>query len=71
MMNSTINSTGNGPSHILYNAEEGADKKTYWKRVGAAWPTKDGQGLVIRQNYIPVNSEGTLYLFPPKEKGDS
>ena len=38
------------PSHRVYVTEditEGKTVKTYWTKVGAAWPHKDGKGLTI------------------------
>ena len=38
------------PSHRVYVTEditEGKAVKTYWTKVGAAWPHKDGKGLTI------------------------
>ena len=36
------------PSHIAYvvtDAKEGSDKKAVWRKVGAVWPHKNGNGF--------------------------
>ena len=36
------------PSHIAYvvtDAKEGSDKKSVWRKVGAVWPHKSGNGF--------------------------
>ena len=36
------------PTHIAYvvtDAKEGTDKKAIWRKVGAVWPHKNGNGF--------------------------
>jgi hypothetical protein len=40
-------------------------EKTYYDRIGAAWPTKNG-GWSVRVSAWPVGD--TLLLFPPKPR---
>ncbi len=42
--------TASRPSHRAYVTEdvtEGKRQKTFWTKVGAAWPHKDGKGLTV------------------------
>jgi hypothetical protein len=52
----------NSPALIAYHVTENG-KKTYWTRIGAAWPNKKG-GYQVKLETIPVNGE--LVLLPPK-----
>ena len=46
------------------------DDKPFWHVVGAAWKTKDGKGIQVRLNSLPL--DGTLLLYPPKDgEGDA
>lgn len=47
--------------------EEG--KKSIWSRVGVAFPTKNGAGLSIKLNALPVN--GRLVILPAKDEDSS
>lgn len=40
-------------------------KKAFWTRIGAAFPTKDGNGLNIVLNALPTN--GRLVVLPSKD----
>ena len=46
----TMTATQLKPSHRVYVTEdtpEGSNTKTYWTKVGAAWPHKDSKGLTV------------------------
>ena len=47
MTDQTQNAENNQPSHIVYYTVKGKDGEE-WKRVGAAWPNKDGKGYSLR-----------------------
>ena len=69
MMNTTNDSKGSAPSHILYDVKETGSEQAIWNRIGAAWPNKDGS-LTLKLEYLPMNSDGRLQLRlnEPKEK---
>lgn len=47
--------------------EDPKDKnKSFWSRVGAAFPHKEGDGFNIELDALPVN--GRLVVLPPKEE---
>jgi hypothetical protein len=53
------------PAFAVYTAiDKGRDRKPYWHRIGAAWPTKDGKGFQIRLDSLPLT--GTLTLLEPE-----
>lgn len=37
---------------------KGADEKTYWKRVGVAFPLKNREGFSLKLEFLPVPSDG-------------
>ena len=45
---------------------EESNGKTYWYRIGVAFPAKEGEGWTIKLAATPVN--GKLVLRPPFEK---
>jgi hypothetical protein len=53
------------PAYEAFTVREGKEK-SYFSRVGAAWPTKNGKGLHLQLDALPVN--GSLVLMPPKAK---
>jgi hypothetical protein len=70
--NLDVNQTaGRKPNFIAYHvAEGGEDKKGFWTRIGAAWGHKDGKGLTLDLELIPVGAgKITLRVPEPKEEG--
>jgi hypothetical protein len=59
--------TSRKPNFIAYYVVEGDDDKSYWTRIGAAWGHKDGKGLNIDLELIPVGT-GKITLRVPEEK---
>lgn len=57
----------NTPALIAYQATQAKDK-TYWHRIGAAWPNKKG-GFQVKLQSLPV--DGELVLLPPQERTQS
>ena len=58
------------PSHIAYTVRsykdgDGIERKR-WHEIGAAWPTKSGNGFNLDLFAFPV--DGKLSLFVPSEK---
>lgn len=52
---------GKGPTHIAYQVREGREKgKSYWTRIGAAWPHNDGEGFNIQLECVPLDGRVTL-----------
>lgn len=56
----------NRPSFIAYHVNDGQDGKSYFNRVGAAFPHKDGQGHNILLDSVPV--DGRVTLRTPQER---
>lgn len=45
------------PTHGVFITKPGNDNKTFWSRIGGAWEHKDGNGLFIKLDTLPVNGE--------------
>ena len=57
--------TSKSPSHIVYQIRGKAGEKRFFNRVGAAWPTKNGNGFNIQLDAVPL--DGKLTLCPASE----
>jgi len=51
------------PALIAYTVT-GDDEKTFWTRIGTAWPHKNGEGFNIELAALPLG--GRIVLMPPK-----
>ncbi len=54
------NEKGRKPDFIAYQVNQTQDGKGVFNRCGAAWTHKDGQGLQIQLDSLPVNGRITL-----------
>lgn len=54
----------NKPTLYAYQARESGKGKTYWTRIGAAWPIKDG-GFSIQLDCLPL--DGRIICMTPKD----
>jgi hypothetical protein len=50
------------PTHIAYQVRDGKSDKSYWTRIGAAWPHADGKGFNIQLEMVPL--DGRISLRP-------
>ena len=57
------------PALEPFTVREGSKGKSYFTRVGAAWPTKNGNGVTLYLDALPV--DGKLILMPPKAKQEA
>lgn len=60
-----MSNTSKQPELLAYAVEE-REGKSYYSKIGAAWPTQNG-GFSVRLKALPI--DGKLVLFPPKENG--
>jgi hypothetical protein len=60
-------SEAKAPDYIAFHVRDGEEKgKGFWTRIGAAWTHKDGEGLNLHLDLVPV-SGGRIVLRVPKE----
>jgi hypothetical protein len=56
-----------GPDYIAYHVREGERGKRFWTPLGAAFLHKDGDGINIQLDALPVAGfDGRLVLRAPK-----
>ena len=58
--------TSNKPAFVIKHARENGDRK-FWSKIGAAWPTKSGDGYRLQLDYIPTVGND-IYLLPWDDK---
>lgn len=63
-MTMEITNSNRKPSLLAYTVREGADGKSFWNRIGAAWSNKDG-GFSLQLESIPL--DGRIVCTPPRE----
>lgn len=61
---------GKTPAFIAYHVAEREGKENIWTRIGAAWDHKDGKGLNLQIELLPVQGTGRIVLraYQPKEE---
>ncbi|MDA9463186.1 hypothetical protein [Bradyrhizobium sp. CCBAU 53415] len=42
------------PMHRIYAVRKGDKGTSYWAEIGAAWANRDGKGLNLKFNLMPV-----------------
>jgi hypothetical protein len=61
------------PSHTAYTTrtykEADGTEKTRWHEIGAAWPTKAGNGFNLRLFALPIDGQITLMVPTAKAEG--
>ena len=48
--------TNNKPAFEIFVVREGSNKKSYFSKIGAAWPTKSGSGYNADLIALPVDA---------------
>ncbi|WP_195930473.1 hypothetical protein [Hyphomicrobium album] len=56
-MSAENNPENRKPSHIAYQVREGEENKSYFNRIGAVWPHKDGEGFNIELDSFPKDGK--------------
>ena len=56
--------TNNKPALEIFVVREGSNKKSYFTKIGAAWPTKSGSGYNADLIALPV--DGKFIFYPQK-----
>lgn len=61
--------TQNAPQFLAWHVTEKGEK-SYWNKVGAAWPHKDGKGYTLQLETCPINGRIVLRL-PLEDKPEA
>ena len=66
MTNQNKNSEAKAPSLVAFHVRENKSGKgkSFWTRIGAAWPHEDGEGFNITIEMMPL--DGKIVLRKPK-----
>ena len=59
MSQSSAESPAKAPTHIAFQVREGS-QKSHWTRIGATWTHKDGNGLSIQLESLPLDGRISL-----------
>lgn len=57
----------NSPSHLAYQVRDREGEKGIFTRIGAAWPHKDGKGLSIQLDAVPLDGRISLRVYEDKK----
>jgi hypothetical protein len=60
------NKTKRKPSHIAYSIRDREGKDSKWTEIGVAFPHKDGKGLDILFDVVPLNGRIALRVQEQK-----
>ncbi len=67
-----MTNTNNTPAFHAFTVRERENgKKAIWTRIGAAWAHKEGDGVTLELEALPLNFDGRLVLLPPKSASDA
>jgi hypothetical protein len=58
--------TSKAPSHYIYHVRE-SGQNTYWNRIGAVWPHKDGKGFNTEAELIPLTGRTVIRIASEKK----
>lgn len=57
----TKTQASNAPEYLAWHVTEKGEK-SYWNKVGAVWPHKDGKGHTLQLETCPINGRIVLRL---------
>lgn len=50
------------PNYVAYHVRDGKGDKGFWTRIGAAWMSKDGKGINLQLDVVPLDGKVILRL---------
>ncbi len=53
--------------------DKGEDKLGSAREIGSAWPRRDGKGMILRLDLIPIEltqHQGVCFLYPTENNND-
>jgi hypothetical protein len=67
--NNNQTTASKSPSHIAYQVRDrGEGKKSFWTRIGSAWPHADGKGFNLQIEVVPLDGRITLRVASEKKE---
>lgn len=64
----TATSSPKAPTHVAYQVRDREGGKSFWTRIGSAWPHGDGQGFNIQLECVPLDGRITLRVASDKKE---
>jgi len=61
------NTSNKAPTHIAYQVRGKQGEKSYFTRIGAAWPNKSGNGFRIQLDAVPLDGRFTVIAATEKQ----
>jgi hypothetical protein len=61
--------SNNKPNFYVYGEADRGRRPPQLIRIGAAWAHKEGSGVAIQVDSLPLNFNGRIVLFEPKADG--
>ena len=58
-----MTTSSNKPPHRAYAVTKRGEKSR-WQEIGAAWSHKDGKGLSLKLDYLPLNGAELVLRVP-------
>ena len=55
------------PSHVASQVRDREGGKSFWTRIGSAWPHADGNGFNIQIEVVPLDGRITLRVATEKK----
>ncbi len=52
--------TSKAPTHVAYHVRDRDGKKSFWTRIGSAWPHADGKGFNLQVEMVPLDGRISL-----------
>lgn len=65
---SDTNTNTKAPTHVAYQVRDREGKKSFWTRIGSAWPHSDGKGFNIQLEVVPLDGRITLRVATEKKE---
>ncbi|HEV7514621.1 MAG TPA: hypothetical protein VGO27_23210 [Candidatus Acidoferrum sp.] len=56
----TKSTTSKTPDYYAYHVRDAKDGESYWTRIGSAWTHRDGKGINLTLNSVPLDGRISL-----------
>ncbi len=66
-MTNTNTNASKAPSHVAYQVRDREGQKSFWTRIGSAWPHADGKGFNIQLEVVPLDGRITIRVASEKK----
>ena len=60
--------TSHRPTHHVFAVRQGDQGRGYWTRIGAAWANRDGEGLSVKLDLLPLDGSSIVIRTPRDDR---